>query len=209
MGRRGGRGGRARPSPFQIELMMVPMSGPQGLYFPYSRVVDGYDMSSFNPQYSQGRIGDHEVGAMVNEVNSCSLAKVGSCDPTLWLVCIVFLCIAIGTPLYIISANSSGSSSSSSFVPGFVLIPILGMVVLVSIICMVSCKYAKRMRLRQMAISSIVNKHQQQTFAPKQAVAKLSPHGAYLMIQFCWPGVAVPQMNMMQGQPQMAMMMAY
>ena len=208
----GRRGGRARPSPFQIEMMMVPMSGPQGLYFPYSAMVGGYDMSSFNPQYSQGRISDHEVGAMVNEVNSCSLAKVGVCDHTLWLICVVFLCIAVGTPLSMISAASSMASSSSGsggFILRIILIPILGMVVLVLIICMGSCKYAKRMRLRQMAISSIVNKHQQQTFAPKQAVAKLSPHGAYLMIQFCWPGVAVPQMNMMQGQPQMAMMMAY
>ena len=63
-----------------------------------------------------------------------------------------------------------------------------------------------------MAISSIVNKHQQQTFAPKQAVAKLSPHGAYLMIQFCWPIViqAQPQMVMLQaqGQPQMQMFQA-
>ena len=155
----GRRGGRARPSPFQIEMMMVPMSGPQGLYFPYSAMVGGYTMSSFNPQYSQGRISEHEAGAMVNEVNNCSLAKVGVCDHTLWLICVVFLCIAVGTPLYIIS--SSQLSSSTGFLPGFVLIPILGMVVLVSIICMVACKGQKRMRLRHMAITSIINKHQQ------------------------------------------------
>ena len=205
---------REMPSTFQMEMTMVPMSGPQGFYFPYSAMVGGYDMSSFNPQYSQGRISDHEVRAMVNEVNSCSLAKVGSCDPTLWLICIVYLCMLIGIPLYVISVATSVDSSPSitGVIVGFFSIPILGVVVLVSIICMVACKGPKRRRLRQMAISSIVNKHHQQTFAPKQAVAKLSPHGAYLMIQFCWPGViqAQPQMFMMQaqGQPQMQMFQA-
>ena len=120
----GRRGGGKNVSPFHIELMLLPMSGPQGLYFPYSGMVGGYDMSSFNPEYSQGRISEHEVGAMVNEVNSCSLAKVGSCDHTLWLICLVYLGIAVSLPLYIISAAlfelSTGSSSSGTFQPGFV-----------------------------------------------------------------------------------------
>ena len=204
MGRR--RGGRARPSAFQIELSTMPMSGPHGLYFPYSFYTKGYDMSSFNPQYTGGRISEPEVRSLVDDINNNPLTQITHCDPLLWLFCLVLICMAAGTPLYMTNAASSTGSGTGGFIMGFIFIPIGGMFTIITIMCISGCKNVKRMRLRKIVLDSIINRHQQQVFAPKQAVAKISPHGSYLMIQFCWQGAptAQPQMN-----PAAMMMMAY
>lgn len=180
MARHGSR--RRQPTPFEMEIRSMPRSGPSGYYFPYSG--NFYDRSSYNPAYSDGIIGPHEVDALLNEINNHPLIQVGVCSK--W-ACFLFLSFA---PFVLSLVNLFGLFKKDAFsVPRFVIAIIFFVVALVAVIYFwrnLARFHAERLALREQGINEIIKKHEMTTFQGKNVLIRMSTHHGYIAMEFLW-----------------------
>ena len=204
MGRR-----RRGPSPMQIEIMTCPMSGPNGLYFPYSMGGGGYSMDSFRPEYSGNRITEQDCRALLADINGCPMSAPG-CDKGSWFFLVGFILMAVCMALFMVTAtremtaNDRANSFGQIFGMGMGLIVGLGMVTLITNMCILIKRVQGKALARIRVINAILKKHNDSTFAGKQAIARLSTFSGYIAIQFLWVGQPMMMNPMAMGMPMMA-----
>ena len=169
-------------SPTTMERLLIPASGPSGLYFPYSSYTCDVDTSSYKAEYSQGRISEQDVMAFVNEMKNNPFSEDLCCSSICWLALATFLVVGAGLPIFLLGSSVSLTASEAGMGAGLIGGP--GFVLFITIMIMVCCGNSKNRELRYKTISPIMQKHQSQVFGPKQATLKLSLYGTYLIIQF-------------------------
>ena len=117
-----------------MERLMMPASGKGGLYFPYIFPTGKLDTSSFRAEYSQGRISEHEVMALVNEVNNCPFPELVECSSVCWLALATFLLVGAGIPLFLLAFKTSLTAPEAKLGLGLIGGP--GAALFLAIICM-------------------------------------------------------------------------
>ena len=161
------------------------------LYFPYCRLTDQVDTSSFKAEYSQGKITEQDIMALVNEPKNIPFPQNLVCFSICWLVLATFVVVGAGLCLFLLGSSVSLTASEAGLGGGLIGGP--GFVLFITIAIMACCGNSKNTDLRNKTISEIFQKHQSQVFGPKQATLNTSLYGTYLIIQFEWPRAAQPQ----------------
>ena len=195
----------------QLEIITCPMSGPQGLYFPFAGT--GYSMASYRAEYSGGAITEQDCRQLLEEINGNPLTNQNNCDKGLWLMLLNIVVMAVCMGVYVnLAAKETVSISSKSDLGtaiglGYGLILGCGFVSLISNFCIMAKRQTERMEAKRKIANSITTKHNNNTFGPKQAVARMSTHGGYIAIQFLWvnqpaPAAMLQQAPLFGHQPQ-------
>ena len=191
-----------------FEIMTCPMSGPSGLFFPYSVEGGGYSMDSFRPEYSGNRITEQECRALLADINGCPIATPG-CDHGLWCFVGTFILMIALMAVYMVMAtresteDDDGSNFGEIFGMGMGLIIGGGIVSIITNLCIMSKRVQEKALSRLRVVNAIMKKHNDSTFAGKQAIARLSTFGGYVAIQFLWAAQPL-MMPMAMSVPMMA-----
>ena len=197
-----GGGRRAGPTPLQLEMMSMPQSGLFGYYFPYNSSIGGYDSSTFVPDYSDGIVTKQDVDTLLNDLNQQPDIAPVRCDPILFLIPLIAIGMFVGFFVFIFGSVANTSSRSTNCdsrgycksegpsvggIIGTIMGINLGGIFLIMVIACCAAKRAReRLTRRNKAMTEIIAKHQQSTFANKNVIARVSNQGGYVAIEFKW-----------------------
>lgn len=172
---------RRRPSPYMMERMSMPQSGPFGYYFPF--LSGNYDSSSYDPSYSEGQITQDQINTLMQAVNSYPLKdpQGGQCK----MIIGVSIAMAVGLVLLIIGLAVGNTT--------FLVISIILFVLIVVGAIAGGVYYVyQRTKKREAEFVPILDEQRKTTFANQNIVLKQSKYGTYIYIQFAWKGAANP-----------------
>ena len=186
--------GRSHGRRVQLEIMACPMSGPQGLFFPYSKAGGGYSMESFRLEFSGNRVTEQDCRALLMDINGCPMTKA-TCDKGSLFFLVSFVVMAVCMAVFMVTATRDRGKSNSIgeiFGLGYGVILGGGLITIIVNLCIMLKRVQAKAHARTQVINAIMKKHNDSTFAGKQALARLSTFGGYITIQFLW--VAQPMM---------------
>ena len=217
-GRRSGGGGRSGPSPFTMERLSMPASGPNGFYFPFDQGNTKFDLSSYDSNFCEGRVSIAEIENINQDMKKLP-PPITDCCPTRCLMgLIVFLltgalCLCTGllyssghiktsTSTYSYSASSSSSRLYTNFFLDSIDLGIiiggtgfLGLALAIFLCCSSCSQVESHNSVFESALRNLFAKHQTTTFQPKQMTMRLSPFQSYMSITFDWKTPALPVVN--------------
>ena len=111
---------------------------------------------------------------------------------------LIFLCIGGFILITLLTSISDGKTPSpGTIIPAMMGAIIGGMILLGIIACWLHRRAFMRMADRMNALNVIIKKHQDSVFASKNCIIRLSPHQAYIAIEFKWRGPSPAAQNMM------------
>ena len=189
-------------SPFHAELSLIVATSNMGYVFPWNTTSKTYDTSSFHPVYSDGRISIEEVNALIADLKTLPLYDPEYTDPLGTTICYVLLGLLVSILILIL-----GGLFLANWL--FSLIPVVFVSFIIFSIC-INFKIKKNENLRaaerKLQVDSVINRHQQSTFSEKGTNLRMTPHGAFVIIEFLfrmYPG-AGGQMSQGMGMQSFA-----
>ena len=184
--------GRSRHSPIKSEIINCPMSGPAGMYFPYNPFENSYNLDSFKLEYSGGRITEQDCMNLKMELKDCPLSKLSNnSDCGVYYIFLGVFLMMISLPLYLVLCLNDQFSGKEGFIGtdlaiGIVLILVLGIATMITNCIVWGKRNETRDSVRKRVLDSIINRHNNNIFGPKQASVRMSPYRGYIFIQFLW-----------------------
>ena len=171
---------RRGPSMFQIELASCPPSSTSAYNFPFNNSTNTYNLDSYRPEFSQGRISYQDCQLLVNELGNCN-SSMTKCYYASCAFCPSFLLTFFLIPLVVISVF--GSRSRVEISP-FVLILVLICWIAMLIITISLASQLSTMRLTKFAemMALVTLKHNETNLRSKGGIAQMSPRTAYVSI---------------------------
>ena len=170
------------PKYFNREADEVPETSRTGYYFPWSSWKKDYDTSTYDPALSDHQISLEEINNLLNDLRRLPLYNP---DPFECLCC-VLIAVFIMIPVSIVTIIATIAQTGSS---GLVLFSILGVlflgvVLILSLLCLIQKKRQPRGEKRAIQVDEIIKKHQINIFNTKRVYVHMSSQGAYLCFEF-------------------------
>ena len=158
-------------------------SGLTGYVFPYNNYIKSFDVTSYNPSFSEGVITMEDIDALMMDVNSIPEMRPVECGLLEWLF-IIPVFVVVGGFL----VSSTEISHRNSNVLGFLLY-IYGSIVLCCLIsfkicCMITKRQEERRFKIKQKLSAILIHHQETTFRGKNSVLTTNHSCSAIFITF-------------------------
>ena len=167
-----------RISQFDLEAATAPQTGTLGYYFPWNDHMETFDTTSFNTQYSYGRISINDIDVLMRDINLIEDIKIQCCDSVGLLLCSIPLIIILVSIVQLLqnSRNKNIFLIFGGLIAAYILMMIIGTIM--------NKRQKDKQHKRKMNIVAVLAKHQSTTFEGKECILKVSTHGAYIAIEF-------------------------
>lgn len=156
---------------------MMPASNGNGYYFPFNPSIRGFDISTYNSEFSDNLISLDQVKAWVGSINQ--LERVNPNYNTT-LCCCLLPVILMGLGAGFLVFYKTGMIWPMSVFPMLSLIPF-------SFVACLSCKLQQKyIQKRKEEVRILNDFHEKKTFGNVNCRCRSSLHGSYLSLEFTW-----------------------